>query len=890
MTTTPKTSLLFVKLPKQLVERLQNSSPEELQLVLGGKERITTGTIGVGEMRYDVRYSSERASAPPLLYQGASPQATASAEGWTQWKQCGKLAGKLTLVGKARSGANVPSGVHQMQSDDIHAKIYAPSAAIQGSDGVDAMGAGTLGIQAAGGLKAAPQKRPGILRQNREILHDRLLHLLALGPVDEAGVLEKFNGPKSAVLEMLETMGKRLGDGKWALQDKWFKDIEIETWPKYSAADRERVIANALHAFDALGLPTDDPSRTIVLRIRKRLRDGGDSGTRSVGSMEVSAPAADGPRVPKGPTVPSLSLPKEKPTPKKKPGRSMIAPTLVRKVHMEANKAAKRLGMPGVHATGTSNAAEGGEGVAASAQQRQGSADDKDPTQHSVGWTGRPAPPPSANESDKARTENVSGPPAAQGGYSEGEYVQDGVKVEAMAKRQKMTSGSNSIPSTAVVASGSTGMSIEAAETARGNPRNNLVASRSTNDIHSDRPQQGNGAEHRRTSSSSRRRRRSSNDYHIDDQQTERRQGDSDVEEQGQRHVPVRSRPLHLAPTAFTAMRRSPNRSRDAETGAAVSRVQERLAQEMAAAASSDRRLPGLNTAESDKAAKGAGSSEAMRGAAKRPRGPSLSSITDEARTRSPSPEPSLEQPETVEDVMELQKLLVAMYSEYSQLRLKIDSHCSEFAPVADEYAKAQEAYDTARRRAAEHEEGEEMAGEGFSPSSTTLGLAVAPAHDKCTPDGARLYWADAVEGDADAWVADSPDAVVGQETDAAGLACRMRRLLPEEARMLRASQAAVDKYDELDGADAQRWVRRYLQLHVQIEQTHFELLSAHSRISSALEAQINSYRDELGDACVDDILAEDTAADADADSNAAATTLAIDMYRDDDLETAATP
>ncbi|KAJ1799470.1 hypothetical protein LPJ59_001803 [Coemansia sp. RSA 2399] len=863
MSTQPKPSLLFTRLPRQLVDRLQSASPEELQFILGGKERITTGSISVGDARYDVRYSSERASAPPLLYQGAEPQTAASGD-WAQWTQRGKLVGKLTLVSKARGAATVPAIAKQAQTDAsaLAATLHPLSDGrrLKGSDEVET---------STTAPKATPHKMPGILRQNREMLRERLLHMLALAPVDESTVLERFNGPKNVVLDMLETLGKRADDGKWALQSERFKDVEVDAWPSYNAADRERAINNAIHAFDSLGLPADDPSRVSVLQQRKRLRDGADSGASANTSTDASAesfvPAANVPRVPKDPTVPSISLPRETPTPKKKPVRSVIAPTLVRKVHMEANKAAKRIGMPGLHTTSTSNASESNVVLPPAQQQsHHGLANTKAQLQRAEKRSGRPAPLHGAKDGGGVRIDNDSEPPTAQNTNSEKEPVQNAAKSDATTMRRQMASAPNSIPNTADT-------SAFAPKAVTTNPRINLIASRSTNDIHSN-SQQRSDTEHRnasgsRSRSSRRRRQNAPISQALSDVDTAER-------DQELRHVRIKSRPLHLDPTAVAALRKSPSLSRHAETGAAVSRVQERLAQEMAA--SSGRRLPGLNIVGNARSPKDTGTSEAKRRMAQRPRGPSLSPIADPPKSRSPPPEPSFGRPETIEDLIQLQKLLVAMYSEYSQLRLKIDSHCAEFASVADELAAAQTSYDNARREAAKREEGEEILSDSAVSSLTTLGLAVAPASNKCTPDGARLYWADGGNSDDDAWMADSPDAVAGQASDKDGQACRMRRLLPEEARMLRASKAVVDRYAELDGDDAQRWVRRYVRLHGQIEQTRQELSSSYARISSELESQLDGFRDELGDSSVDGVLSECGA------DNSTGPTLTIDMYRDD--------
>ncbi|KAJ2660095.1 hypothetical protein IWW48_003147 [Coemansia sp. RSA 1200] len=910
MTVPEKTPLLFVRLPRQVVDMLQSTSAEELQFILGGKERITTGVITAGDKCYDVRYSAERASAPPLLYQGGAPK-TAASGNWAQWTQRGKLAGKLTLVSKARA-KNAPATIQyaqtqtQAQSDeggstavrppvDRHSQMHAfevfhganKAISIPGETGsvTDANNPITDPLQKrATASKAAPQKKPGILRQNREMLRERLMHILALTPVEESLILEKFSGPKSIVLETLEMVGKKVDGDRWALQNERFRDIKIETWPRYSASDRERVISNAINAFKSLGLSEDDPLRVSVLRIRRRLREEGSSSNNGVAgvaaategtaaaqvpetspvktaSAQVPVAAStqgDVARVPKGPTVASISLPKELPTHKRKPSRSVIAPTLVRKVQLGASKAAKRMGLGGVHTNSTPSVAESSEMAAPTQQQNQGLSRAKDKAQRSISRPGRPAPLQSTkdggiradSDADAAAVRGTDGdkePPAPQTARSEAASTWQQMS-STHNKAVNMTTGNNS------------NIGTTTPEAAAANPRKGLVPSRSTNDIHSE-PRQKQAAEHGNAG------------------------GGGIKDEQGPvRHVAMKSKPLKLDSAGIAALHRSPGRSRNAETDAAVSRVQERLAQEMA---SSERRLPGLNIHGNSKTVSGARQ--------QRTRGPSLSPIADIGRSQSPSPVPRIERPETLEEVADLQKMLVVLYAEYSQLRVKIDAHSSEFAPVAEELNAALEQADDAQHRGrgrrksrdrgmgmgSEREEGEEETADGLAET--------AAASSKCTDNGARLYWADS---GGEAWLSDSPDAVVvvGQAEaaaatttaveDKAGQTCRMRRLRGEETRILRANQAVVDKYAELDGDDARRWVRRYQRLHTQIEQMGRELNDAHARIGARLVQQLGQLRAELGDSSVDAVLGE-------LSSKRVAQTLTIGMYRDDAAEPA---
>ncbi|KAJ2708596.1 hypothetical protein H4R19_004673, partial [Coemansia spiralis] len=229
---------------------------------------------------------------------------------------------------------------------------------------------------------------------------------------------------------------------------------------------------------------------------------------------------------------------------------------------------------------------------------------------------------------------------------------------------------------------------------------------------------------------------------------------------------------------------------------------------------------------------------------------------------------------ETVEDLQELQRQLVSSYAEYSQLRLRIDSRCAAFAPLAEELAAAQAACTAAlqarRARDVDREEGEE------DPGDQRAGSAELGSHattSKLGPDGSRLYWR---EVGGKSWLADSPDAIVGQTVGRDGQPCRTQQLLPEEARVLHATQAIAALYSEMDCDDARRWVRRYMRLHAHIERMDGGLAAAYQRIAAALNAQYDGLRAGLGDSVVDAALARPG-------DEPVPRVLTLDMYRDDD-------
>ncbi|KAJ2768285.1 hypothetical protein IWQ56_002997 [Coemansia nantahalensis] len=578
---TPKTPVLLVRLPRHVADSLQTVAADQLRLALGGKERVTTGTLFVGATQHDVRYSGERSSAPPLVFQGRATRPTRDG-GWAPWTQRGKVVGKLTIVqrGKAPSVAAT------------EARHRAPAAPVAAAAKPPVTSAKTPGGAIA--AKTVPQKKPGIFRQNREILRDRILHMLACGPMDEAKIIDEIGSPQGVVLEVLGALATKSG-AMWSLLPGRFRLVQIESWPRYDLQTRVRVSDNALRAFDTLGLPADDPDR----------------------------------------------------------GR--------RAVHR---------------------------------------------------------------------------------------------------------------------------------------------------------------AESRRT--------------------------------------------LHTLPGLRSGIPES-------ETDAAVSRVQERLVQ------LGERRIsgPAVN-------GRSRSSSDVQRGAPRRARGPSLSPITDQQPSPSPppSPPPQIEQAETVEELQELQQQLVSSYAEYSQLRLRIESRCAAFAPLAEELAAAQAACAaTLQARQPgdfDREEGEEVPGDQRGGSGE---LSARATTSKLAADGSRLYWRDA---GGTSWLADSPDAVVGQSVGRDGQPCRTQQLLPEEARVLRATQAIASQYAEMGYDDTRRWVRRYLRLHTHIERMDRELSAAYRRIAAGLDVQLDALRADLGDAAVDAALARPG-------DEPEPRVLTLDMYQDDDAADATT-
>ncbi|KAJ2616395.1 hypothetical protein H4S08_000786 [Coemansia sp. RSA 1365] len=266
MTTASRRQVLFVKLPRRVVDNLQEVAGSELKLTLGGKERITTGTLHVGRQQHDVRYSGERSGAPALVFESGG----AVGDGWTAWGWRGRVTGKLTTVQRGRAGDRRA----RVEPRTVGAAEPSTSAAVETADpaehGVAELVAAVAAERdAAMGAtdhetaeKTVPQKKPGIFRQKREMLREKIVHMLAYEPMTEAQILEQIKSPAAAVAEVLGAVAvANKTDGTWALQAEGFQSLQIEGWAQYNAAARARVASNALRAFDELGLASDDPAR-----------------------------------------------------------------------------------------------------------------------------------------------------------------------------------------------------------------------------------------------------------------------------------------------------------------------------------------------------------------------------------------------------------------------------------------------------------------------------------------------------------------------------------------------------------------------------------------------------------------------------------------------------
>ncbi|KAJ1900460.1 hypothetical protein LPJ66_001447 [Kickxella alabastrina] len=905
--TQSKTQLLFMKLPRHVIERLTNLPAEDLQLILGGKERITTGTLRVGSQRFDVRFSSERTSAPPLLFQGNQPQ-SAGSDQWSDWMPRGRTMGKLTVLGKQKSfpgpapmsapamahaadGGRMPQAqvaqVAQM-TRPAHARTAsttlpaaastAGAAAGPGPGSGSGSGSGSAHVRVSSVSRAAPQKKPGIVRQNREMVREQVLHMLAREPMDELAILDRIKSPAALVLDTLGALCKKTGV-RWALLPESYRMVRIDSgWPRLSAQEQELVAANAIQAFDALGLPADDPERVRVRLIRQGLAAAeqglaaaeqapSTAAAKGVASAGLPAHVASA-GLPAH--VASASLPKDAPV---APGKK---PALTRKpLRADAGKGLMRAGAgtagrtmlsaapPPAPAPAPAPASAGRTTLSAAAAATPRLDTTRTPPAPRRGSIERPPssklregkPKDSSARIPNSRPRDPPRPPQATGAA----ISAPGASVSAPGASVSAPGASVSAPDAATMALATTA-APEPAQSRRPLGRNHRHTREDTAGGHAASDVE---PEYRRAHSRSHSRSHSHNPRAHPSAPAAADEGEGEGEGEGEdegassRHVPVRSRPLQLGSLALAA-------AAAPDTDAAVSRVQERLAQELLA----DRRIPSMAAVSrhQPQAPLDLALGPASRPAEfRRPRGPSLSpaAAVPGSRSPSPSPVPAIKRPRTVGDIQELERLVVATFEEASQLHVRIAARGTRFAPLAKELSSAYAACQRARREAlvesraadeAEREEGEEVPGD--APPAYALGMDVDLTQDKCTADGRRLYWA-LVPGQTEGgWLADDPEAIVGRGVGRDGHPCRTRRLLAEECRFLKASGAVADLYAEVDGDEARRWIGRYLHLRAYSAALEREIHRAYARIHGEIMAGFDELREELGDSEVEEELA----------------------------------
>ncbi|KAJ1963912.1 hypothetical protein GGI12_001761 [Dipsacomyces acuminosporus] len=954
MATQSVPSVLLIKLPRHVADQLQSVHQSEIQLSLGGGDKNISGALTISSTRYDVRYRGERGGAP-RVFQGKQP--AYSNEGQSAaWISKGRVTGRLTVLQPKHRPPPSAADNRRISSvpntNRVHtAKPGHPATAFPANPPTQSVSQELVAKAISSSTPRAPgvpQKRPGIASRNREVLRERLLHYLAYAPAEESQIFEKIKAPSALVLDTLASLAKKTGTA-WELLPEKYKHVQVDSWPRYNSRVRAQVISNALKAFDTLNLPPDDPDRMRVMQTQRKLAESLESGS-STAAVDPSASAApslqsthpssaplaasDNPAAAsaslatasgstvantaalRSPTVPSLSLPKDPPSAKKKPARSIIAPTLAKKIGLKAPKAAKRKPMlPTSHSaagsTGADAMASRPSRTAASHRETAaaGSGDGGDDNgiyttaATTAATSAKPSNPFVPSRQDRATKEPV----ATDGRGEEGELSNRDALEEGEASSPDRQSSklnlpqaglSNSLPKPSGASNryeAASHMRTSSVQHAIGEimpskrrlsmDRKGLRHLRAESDIHPVSDAEADYGLRARASSRWNKSRSRSHTPNYSPPRLENIEGthsrshshnpripnesstahDDRTEVVPRRPVQVKSRPLQAQALAMSPMMSSPHVP-SMETEAAVSRVHERLVQEMG-----DRLIPtvtvsGTNDGHLAKAGVAPADSDPdtrpADGPSNRyPRGPSLSPVAVLPQPLSPLSSPKIGHAETIEDLEQLQEQLIDTYSEYSQLRIKINGCCAEFESFAASLSAALAECQEARKNAlekrksteADREEGEEIPGDGSL--ATEISLAVDPTVDKCMPDGSRLYWYEAADGTA--WLTDSPVATV----DSAGSTdplCRSRMLLPEEANVLEVNRAIADKYAELEGDDVRRSAQRYLQLHEHIERMSKEIERGYAWISDDLLGQYKTLSDELGETMSDDVLLDD--------------------------------
>ncbi|KAJ1948833.1 hypothetical protein FBU59_001412, partial [Linderina macrospora] len=415
------TPLLALKIPRNVLDKLRSS--DEIKLTLGGKEKGIGGSMVIAGMRFDVRYRAERGGTS-LVFQGKPPTIAGGDSASAHWEPHGKVTGRLTLLppkgsqlAERRSMARptelttAPLDSTQTAFSSMVEKAVAEQTQQQQQQ--QQLHQQQQRAKERAAAKQAPLKRPGVAAQNQKHLkqtRDRLLHYLAFQPCEEEKAIGKLKGSRQEVLDILKSIAT--ADGTlWTLRPERFCEVRIMEWDKYKDGLRLQVAANCLAAFDKLGLPADDPDRLRVIDVQKKLKaiianQRAQQGAEKSGVSAAPAAAITGPPVTvavasatsalpntsviRSPTVPSISLPKEASAAKKKPTRSVIAPTLAKTLGMKGAKPTKRKLTGTTDALtslsrSTANASTGtGTGVSAGAGANTGANTGTAPTRPSV--------------------------------------------------------------------------------------------------------------------------------------------------------------------------------------------------------------------------------------------------------------------------------------------------------------------------------------------------------------------------------------------------------------------------------------------------------------------------------------------------------------------------
>ena len=96
-----------------------------------------------------------------------------------------------------------------------------------------------------------------------------LVHLLAIESATSEEIRSKTHIPKDDLDIVLRKVGKQV-EGKWALQDRSYKELDVWSFAYPSKTDRQSAIDNAIRSYDRLRLGQEDKLWQLLLPKEER--------------------------------------------------------------------------------------------------------------------------------------------------------------------------------------------------------------------------------------------------------------------------------------------------------------------------------------------------------------------------------------------------------------------------------------------------------------------------------------------------------------------------------------------------------------------------------------------------------------------------------------------
>ena len=91
-----------------------------------------------------------------------------------------------------------------------------------------------------------------------------VIHLLALGPTRSEEIVKKTHIPKEDLENILQKVGKQ-SEGKWQLNDRAYKELDVWKFDYPSQEKRQAAIDNAVRSYDRMRLGKDDKLWQMLL-------------------------------------------------------------------------------------------------------------------------------------------------------------------------------------------------------------------------------------------------------------------------------------------------------------------------------------------------------------------------------------------------------------------------------------------------------------------------------------------------------------------------------------------------------------------------------------------------------------------------------------------------